>query len=177
MKITKTWQKAKKLYLCFKPQNADKLTYTLEDELEMFLHESIGSSIKDSNGFYWCKHNMDITLAMWREDLIAGNLFKFELLTDPLFEDHLEWLENWLNNIYVPENNLQYRYDTYKKEQELMHEECQKLIDYLEEEKKKGLVSVSWTLTHEQASRLTPQVAKEMLAMLTAPLAEDPDFF
>ena len=80
MKTTKTWQKAKKLYLCFKALNADNLTYTLDDELEMFLHESIGADIKSTNGFYWCKHNMDITLAMWQEDIIAGNLFKFELL-------------------------------------------------------------------------------------------------
>jgi len=96
LKTTKTWQKAKKLYLCFKPFNAD---------------------------------------------------------------------------------NLQYRYDVHKKEKQLMHEDYQKLINYLEEEKKKGLVSLSWTLTEEQATRLTPQIAKEMLLMLTAPSVEDPDLF
>lgn len=98
-KPTLKWQQMKVVYLNFKPDNCTNLDYSEEAETEMFLHESTGSSVSQNNGFYWCKRNLDVTLAMWYEDLVKGELVKFELLSDKRFPQ--KWLESWLDKVVI----------------------------------------------------------------------------
>lgn len=107
-KTSNSWQDMKTIYLLFKPTHNSQLTYTKEDELVMYNHESSGTPINTYNGFYWCKHNMDITLAMWQEDIISGMMTKLEILDNPLYKD-IEWFNTWLSKIYIPPSNLVHR--------------------------------------------------------------------
>lgn len=108
-KTSNAWQEMKEIYLLFKPDNNTQLTYTKEDELSMYNHESSGTLINPNNGFYWCKHNMDITLAMWKEDIQAGMLTKAEILFEPSYQKHSKWFENWLSKIYINPSSLKFK--------------------------------------------------------------------
>lgn len=99
LKPSLKWQQMKAVYLNFKPSDCPSLDYSEEAEIEMFLHESTGSAISQSNGFYWCKRNLDVTLAMWYEDIVKGELIKFELLADKRFPQ--KWLESWLDKVII----------------------------------------------------------------------------
>lgn len=48
----------------------------------MFSHESTGTPVESNNGYLLGKRTMDITVAMWKEDIRNGCLIKSELLKD-----------------------------------------------------------------------------------------------
>lgn len=55
-----------------------------EDALvEMFLHESQGIALASkNNGYVLGKKWMDVNIAMWKEDIAKGYLFRCELYND-----------------------------------------------------------------------------------------------
>jgi hypothetical protein len=60
---------------------------------EMYLHESRGEgSISSKNGFYQGKKWMNVTIAMWHEDL-GRTLFRCELYEEP---EYPHW---WLDKV------------------------------------------------------------------------------
>ncbi len=97
------WLQMKEVYLCFRQQNCD-LDYSDAAASEMFIHESQGNPVSPNNGFYWCKRNMDITLAMWEEDITKGELTKFELYQKEVYPTW--WLDQVLDLICVPESHV-----------------------------------------------------------------------
>jgi hypothetical protein len=98
------WQQMKQVYLCFKPKDC-VLDFSKEAEVEMYLYESKGGVVPDTNGYYWCKHNLDLTLAMWVEDIQSGMLSKHELLESDGDRFPTDWLKGWLDTIYIPSYN------------------------------------------------------------------------
>lgn len=85
MKISKKWKRISEIYKRF------AVDYPLADfseaaELEMFSHESTGTPVESNNGYLLGKRTMDITVAMWKEDIRNGCLIKSELL-----KDYPEW--------------------------------------------------------------------------------------
>lgn len=67
-----------------------------EDMLyELYENESYGGvQCSPKNGYYHGKKWMDVTLAMWREDIRLGNLWVFELYRDHTFP---HW---WLDKVF-----------------------------------------------------------------------------
>lgn len=92
MKISKKWNKMKDVYMLFS-SNLIGCDFSDDAALEMFKHESHGNKISRSNGFYWAKHNMDLTISMWKEDIAVKNLSINELYED----DFPHW---WLDKIF-----------------------------------------------------------------------------
>lgn len=82
-KPTAKWRRMADMYKRFAAghQGAD---FGEEAALTMFLHESTGTPLPDpkSNGYALGKKWMDVTVAMWKEDILLGNLFAFELIDD-----------------------------------------------------------------------------------------------
>jgi len=69
--------------------------YSDESMLELFLSESYGDvHCKPTNGFYIGKRWLNVTVAMWKEDMDNGTLFKKELYDDPNIPN---W---WLDKIF-----------------------------------------------------------------------------
>lgn len=62
--------------------------------IELFNHESYGMPISKNNGYALGKKWMDVHVAMWKEDIANGLLFKFELYEDEKFP---RW---WLDQIF-----------------------------------------------------------------------------
>lgn len=83
MKISKKWLKMAEMYKRFATDfpSADFSRKSAED---MFIFESKGIQLLKghNNGFAFGKKWMDVTLAMWKEDIEKGNLFIEELLHD-----------------------------------------------------------------------------------------------
>jgi hypothetical protein len=69
--------------------------------LECFLYDSRGEEPKgEQNGYLLGKRWMDVTISMWREDMVRGmGVFKWELYSDPFFKDHHWWLDKVLNGM------------------------------------------------------------------------------
>lgn len=65
--------------------------------LELFYSESFGDIISPMNGFYQGKRLLNVTIAMWKEDIERGLLQKCELYNDELFPHW--WLNKVLKNI------------------------------------------------------------------------------
>jgi hypothetical protein len=60
------------------------LDYSEESLLELYQSESYGDvDCKSNNGFYIGKKMLNVTVAMWKEDIKLGYLFKYELYDDP----------------------------------------------------------------------------------------------
>lgn len=80
------------------------LDYSEEAALTQYRAETFGGVRvglgKQSNGLYngfaIGKHWMDVTVAMWKEDIHSGLLTKSELYRDPLFRDCHWWLDKVL---------------------------------------------------------------------------------
>lgn len=71
------------------------LDYSEESMLELFISESYGDvKCKDTNGYYVGKKWLSVSVAMWKEDVSKGLLFKQELYDDP---DLPHW---WLDNVF-----------------------------------------------------------------------------
>lgn len=76
---TKNWWKMGELYRFFAKQW--DVDFSNEAAADMFRYESYGGDPPPaSNGYALGKKWMDVTVAMWREDIEAGLLYRFELL-------------------------------------------------------------------------------------------------
>ena len=82
-KISHKWRRMAQMYQRFATgySGAD---FGEDAALDMFLHESTGTPLPDpkTNGYALGKKWMDVTVAMWKEDILQGNLFVFELQED-----------------------------------------------------------------------------------------------
>lgn len=92
MRISKKYNKIAESYLYFAKSYSDIYDDSVTSKENMYSFETFGKPrIKynelQANGKYNAyaigKHWMDVTIAMWKEDIINGNLKKFELLDDP----------------------------------------------------------------------------------------------
>lgn len=70
------------------------LDFSDESMLELYNHESYGTTIKQTNGFMHGKKWLNLNVTMWKEDMAKGLLFKHELYADPKFP---HW---WLDRIF-----------------------------------------------------------------------------
>lgn len=69
--------------------------YSEESMLELYISESYGDvHCKPNNGYYIGKKYLNLTVAMWLEDIEKGLLFKSELYDDSQLPD---W---WLDKIF-----------------------------------------------------------------------------
>lgn len=63
----------------------------------MYVYESNGGTTPDQqNGYFWAKRMIDITVAMWREDVGSEFLPRCELYDDPNYPN---W---WLDKVLPP---------------------------------------------------------------------------
>jgi hypothetical protein len=63
------------------------------DMLEMYNSETYGDPVSSSNGFLVGKKWLSVTVAMWKEDIRGGILFKEELYKDGKYP---QW---WLDSV------------------------------------------------------------------------------
>lgn len=70
-------------------------TFTDQDLVDLFNNESYGTLLRPKNGFALGKKWMNVTIAMWNEDISSGILRKAELYEDGKFPHW--WLDNVLN--------------------------------------------------------------------------------
>lgn len=83
------------LYRHFVRDFESGLDFSDEMLFEMYEHESKGvGKCSPSNGYYHGKKWLNVTVAMWREDIKLGNLFLFELYEDSAYP---HW---WLDRIF-----------------------------------------------------------------------------
>lgn len=82
------------IYRMFASEWANVLDFSDECLLELYNFESYGDKqCKLNNGFMHGKKMLNLNVEMWREDIEAGNLFKYELYEDPKFP---RW---WLDSV------------------------------------------------------------------------------
>lgn len=90
----KWWKKTEPLYRRFSRRGRDA-----GEALAMFRHETYGDQIAPNNRYVEGKRNMDLTVSMWREDVPAGMLCKYELMEDPTFRGIGWWLTRILRTM------------------------------------------------------------------------------
>lgn len=75
-------------------------THSFSDEMliELFNAESYGTPISKLNGFALGKSWLNVNVAMWKEDLEKGTLFKEELYRDGAFPHW--WLDSVLSKMH-----------------------------------------------------------------------------
>jgi len=69
------------------------LDFSDESLVELFNHESYGTPCSPKNGFLVGKQHLNVNVAMWKEDIIKGVLFKQELYDG-------EFPTWWLDSIF-----------------------------------------------------------------------------
>lgn len=90
MKISKKYGAITEAYKFFANDFSGSADFSEQAKRDMYSYETFGAPVRkynimyngQYNGYAIGKHWMDVTLAMWREDIIAGNLTKFELFND-----------------------------------------------------------------------------------------------
>lgn len=85
------------LYKIFAASWTHKLDFSDEALLSLYNHESYGVPLSRDNGFAVGKQYLNLQVTMWREDLAAGLIFKWELYQDERFPHY--WLDSVLNNV------------------------------------------------------------------------------
>lgn len=84
------------LYLHFGSEMGT-LDFSDEALLSLYNHESYGTSLSPKNGFAVGKQYLNVHVAMYKEDIAIGTLFKFELYE--WFPDWHWWLDSWLKDV------------------------------------------------------------------------------
>ncbi len=84
------------VYKYFSRDHKKYLDYSDESMLELYYSESYGDKCSELNGFYHGKKLLNISVAMWKEDIYNGLLRKYELYDDPDLPDW--WLDKVLKN-------------------------------------------------------------------------------
>ena len=69
-------------------------SFTDQDKIDLYNHESYGTPLGPNNGFALGKKWLNVTVAAWLEDIELGTLFKHELYEDP---DLPHW---WLDRVF-----------------------------------------------------------------------------
>lgn len=86
------------LYKHFSKDWEGYLDYSEDMMKELFFSESYGDvSCSPKNGYYVGKKQLNLTVSMWREDIIKGYLFKCELYNDHNYPH--KWLDKVLKDI------------------------------------------------------------------------------
>jgi hypothetical protein len=96
LKISPKWRKMSEIYRYFSREWAHLCVYDEQAALDMYCFETFGTPLPAAaklNGFALGKQWMDVAVAMWKEDLKAGLLFRSELYSDPAFP---HW---WLDRV------------------------------------------------------------------------------
>lgn len=75
------------------------LDFSDQSMLELYYSESYGDQISPNNGYYYGKKRLNLTVSMWKDDIIHGLLRTSELYNDPLFPHW--WLDKVLKNEYI----------------------------------------------------------------------------
>lgn len=79
---TKKWMEAAVLYKRFAEKDS-RLDWSDSAAEDMFRYESVGGNPpKSDNGYYHGKLSMDRTIEMWKEGMIEGTIFPFELFDE-----------------------------------------------------------------------------------------------
>ena len=111
-KITDKWRKKAEVYKLFLLSDPSKYDLSEDAAQQMFDYESSGKGNlvidcfeSNSNGFAQGKKWMNVTLSSWREDIVNGLLFKFELYADPKFTNVHWWLDEVLKDL-PPRGNI-----------------------------------------------------------------------
>lgn len=93
MKISKRWKETAEVYKHFTKGFSCSLDFSYDSALLMYSYESTGLPViqyhevngnGQYNGFAVGKHIMDITVAMWIEDMRLGILTKHELMSNAI---------------------------------------------------------------------------------------------
>lgn len=100
--MTRSWLRMAQVYKIFGENKfTTNLDFSANAAKEMFEFESTGKGNLESsifsnkvNGYYYGKKMLNITVAMWKEDITKGLLFIVELYQDKKFP---HW---WLNRIF-----------------------------------------------------------------------------
>ena len=86
------------LYKVFAIEWESCLDFSDDALVELYNFESYGGKrCNKNNGFVHGKKMLNLNVTMWKEDIEAGNLFKFELYNDPKFPTW--WLDSILLNM------------------------------------------------------------------------------
>lgn len=81
------------VYEVFANDWKDCCDFSDEALIELYNYESYGGRVSPRNGYHVGKKWLNVTVAMWKEDIRDGNLFKKELYDDPKFP---HW---WLDSV------------------------------------------------------------------------------
>jgi hypothetical protein len=84
------------LYRVFADSWSHRLDFSDEALLSLYNHESYGTRLSPNNGYAVGKQYLNLQVTMWREDLAAGLIFKWELYDDERFPHW--WLDSVLDN-------------------------------------------------------------------------------
>lgn len=84
------------LYRIFAASWSHKLDFSDSALLSLYNHESYGTNLSPANGYAVGKQYLNLQVTMWREDLAAGLIFKWELYEDERFPRW--WLDSVLDN-------------------------------------------------------------------------------
>lgn len=100
-KISKKFKKMAILYRYFSKDWEHLLDYSDKAMSAMYEYESYGTKLDnaDKNGYAVGKKWMDVNVAMWKEDIEKGNLWKHELYEQgPNSSIFNEWLDKVLKD-------------------------------------------------------------------------------
>lgn len=113
MKPSKKWAKMAEIYKLFSDHH-ENIDFSNQALQEMFEYETFGKgdlrlnifANKNGkfNGYAVGKHWMDVTIAMWKEDIKEGLLFKFELK-----KEYPEWFLEKVGVLSIPQGNIFYK--------------------------------------------------------------------
>lgn len=95
MKISNKYRRMAEIYKLFARHWINILSFSEQDLLIMYKHESTGTQINENNGYYVGKKYLNLTVTMWKQDIERGLLFKQELYNDSLFPNW--WLDKILD--------------------------------------------------------------------------------
>jgi hypothetical protein len=113
MKISSKWLKMGKIFKFFgEDPFMTKLDFSEKSAQEMYEFESTGKGdislnmfSNSFNGYAYGKKMLNLTVAMWKEDIENGLLFKFTLYDDPKFSNLHWWLDDVLRGVH-PKDGL-----------------------------------------------------------------------
>lgn len=70
------------VYVIFSKDFENCCDFSDQSKIELFNHESYGTSVSNRNGFYVGKKYLNVTVKMWKRDIKYGTLFIKELYED-----------------------------------------------------------------------------------------------
>lgn len=80
--------------------SSEEFDFSEEMMVELFCNETYGDPVSSTNGFYVGKKWLNVTVAMWKEDIESGDLLKIELMEDGRLPRW--WLDRVIKNFRPP---------------------------------------------------------------------------